>query len=220
MQNLNLADSGASSDIDVFIRSDYYWDLVTGKVKTEKPGEPIAVETVFGWILNGPVANKSFDYSTNLNISDSHVLFLNSAMPHNFNDLDNKLSNFGDLETLGISPDEKRICENFSDCIYKNSEKSYEAKLPFKETHPILSDNFNLCKKRLMNLYSKLKNNPEILGRYNEIFIEQKELGMIEEVSESSEPGKCHYLPHHPVIQEDKDTTKVRIAFDASAIGN
>ena len=42
-------------------------------------------------------------------------------MPHNFNDLDNKLSNFWDLETLGISPDEKGICENFSDCIYKNS---------------------------------------------------------------------------------------------------
>ena len=94
---------------------------------------------------------------TGLNISENHVLFLNSAMPHNFNNLDNKLNNFGDLETLGISPDEKGICENFPDCIYKNSEKRYEANLPFKETHPILNDNFNLCKKRLMNLYSKLK---------------------------------------------------------------
>ena len=65
-------------------------------------------------------------------------------MSHNFNNLDNKLSNFWDLETLRISPDEKDIL----DCINKNSEKRYEAKLPFKETHPILSDNFNLCKKR------------------------------------------------------------------------
>ena len=71
-----------------------------------------------------------------------------------------------------------------------------------------------------MNLCSKLKNDLELLERYNEIFIEQKELGMIEEVSESSEPGKCHYLLHHPVIREDKDTTKVRIVFDASAKGN
>ena len=220
MQNLNLADSGASSNIDLLIGSDYYWDLVTGKVRTGRPGEPVAVETVFGWILNGPVANKSVDSSINLNISESHVLFVNSAVPHNFNDLDNKLSSFWDLETLGISPDEKGICEKFSDCIYKNSEKRCEAKVPFKETHPILSDNLNLWKKRLMNLYSKLKNDPELLKRYNEIFIEQKELGVIEEVSESSEPGKCHYLPHHPVIREDKDTTKVRIVFDGSAKRN
>ena len=36
---------------------------------------------------------------------------------------------------------------------------------------------FNLCKKRLMNFYSKLKSDPELLEFYNEIFIEQKELG-------------------------------------------
>ena len=122
------------------------------------------------------------------------------------------------MENLAISPDENDICENFSDCIYKNSEKRYEAKLPFKETYPILSDNFNLSKKRLMNLYSKLEK--ELLKRYNEIFGEKKELEMVEEVSESSELGKCHYLLDHPVIREGKDTTKVRIISDASAKGN
>ena len=106
---MNLAVSGASGDMDLIVGSDYYWDLVTGKVKTGKPGEPVAVETVFGWILNGPVVNKSVDSSTNLSISESHVLFLNSAVLHNFNNLDNKLSNFWDLETRGISPDKKSI---------------------------------------------------------------------------------------------------------------
>ena len=66
LQNLNLEDSGASSNIDLLTGSDYYWDLVTRKVKTGKPGEPVAVETVFGWVLNRPVANKSVDSSTNL----------------------------------------------------------------------------------------------------------------------------------------------------------
>ena len=169
-----MADSSANSDIDLLIGSDYYWNLLTGKVKTGKPGEPVAVETVFGWILNGPVANKSVYSSTNLNISESHVLFLDSAMPHNFNDLDNKLNNFWDLETLGISPDEKVICDNFSDCVYKNSEKRFEASLPCKETHPILSDYFNLCKKILMSLYSKLKNDLEVLQSYNENFHENQ----------------------------------------------
>ena len=124
-----MADSGASCDIDLLIGSGYYWDLVTGKVKTGKPGEPVAVETVFGWILNGPVANKFVDSSTNLNIFRmSHALFLNSVLPHNSNNLDNKLSKFWDLKTLGIWLDEKGTCENFSDCIYKISEKKIQGK--------------------------------------------------------------------------------------------
>ena len=36
---------------------------------------------------------------------------------------------------------------------------------------------------------------------------------MIEEVLESSEPGKCHYLPHNPVIREDKDIVPNRNIF-------
>ena len=69
-----------------------------------------------------------------------------------------------------------------------------------------------------MNLYSKLEK--ELLKRYNEIFSEKKELEMVEEVSESSELGKCHNILDHPVIRKGKDTTKVRIVSDASAKGN
>ena len=29
--------------------------------------------------------------------------------------------------------------------------------------------------------------------------------------------GKVHYLPHRPVIKSDRETTKIRIVFDASA---
>ena len=30
-------------------------------------------------------------------------------------------------------------------------------------------------------------------------------------------PGKTHYLPHHPIIRKDKQTTKLRVVYDASA---
>ena len=68
LQNLYLANSATTIDTDLLIGSDYFWDLVKGKVSTGKAGEPVAVETVFEWILNGSVANKSVDSSTNLNI--------------------------------------------------------------------------------------------------------------------------------------------------------
>ena len=42
-------------------------------------------------------------------------------------------------------------------------------------------------------------------------------VGIMESAPENFEPGNCHYIPHHPVVNENKDTTKVRIVFDASA---
>ena len=35
--------------------------------------------------------------------------------------------------------------------------------------------------------------------------------------SERSEKGPCWYLPHFPVIREEKATTKIRIIFDSAA---
>ena len=42
-------------------------------------------------------------------------------------------------------------------------------------------------------------------------------MGIIETVSEPGKKGETHYLAHNPVTREDKDATKLRIVFDASA---
>lgn len=41
----------------------------------------------------------------------------------------------------------------------------------------------------------------------------------MQEVSADSNSvtGKVYYIPHHPVIRRDKETTKVRIVYGASA---
>ena len=53
-RGLKLVDLDHRGDIDILIGSDYYWSLATGKVKIGLIGEPVGVETKFGWVLNGP----------------------------------------------------------------------------------------------------------------------------------------------------------------------
>ena len=65
----------------------------------------------------------------------------------------------------------------------------------------------------------RLSSSPEILKDYHSVISEQVQRGILERVSEDAhgELGDVHYLPHHPVIRKDKDTTKVRVVYDASA---
>ena len=65
-----------------------------------------------------------------------------------------------------------------------------------------------------------MRQQPLVLGQYDEIITKQLHDGIIEEINphnDSPEPGKVHYLSHHPVIREHAKTTKVRIVYDASA---
>ena len=36
-------------------------------------------------------------------------------------------------------------------------------------------------------------------------------------VTEIALPGNCNYIPHHPIIREDKNSSKLKIVFDESA---
>ena len=64
-----------------------------------------------------------------------------------------------------------------------------------------------------------LKTQPEILKQYDQVIKEQLESGVVEEVRQDQvlEPGNVHYLPHRGVVRLDRDTTKVRVVYDASS---
>ena len=59
-----------------------------------------------------------------------------------------------------------------------------------------------------------------MLSQYNQRIKDQLQADVIEKL-EQPEVGQVHYLPHRPVIRNDKQTSKVRIVCDASSkIGN
>ena len=53
----------------------------------------------------------------------------------------------------------------------------------------------------------------------NMIIKDQIKQGIVEPVKESSRKhcNPIHFLPHHVIIRRDKNTSKVRLVYDASA---
>jgi len=63
----------------------------------------------------------------------------------------------------------------------------------------------------------KLRRDPRILEEYTAIIREQLNMRIIKSIEQPDTTRRIHYLPHHAIVRQDKDTTKVRIVYDASA---
>ena len=82
----------------------------------------------------------------------------------------------------------------------------------------MISRDYELCLGRLKSLQQKMLKEPEVIHEYNQIIDEQVNKEIVEKVATEENKGKeserVHYLPHHAVIQRDRETTKLRIVYD------
>ena len=219
LRDLALADESDGSlplDIDVLIGSDYYWSFIDGKtIKRGFPGEPVAISSNLGYIVSGANPDDSYRATSVLN---THVLKAQVETPS-----DEMFKQFWEIENIGIQENDlsiknSTVLEKFqSEIQFNEQSKRYVVKLPVEEKHELLADNFYLSKQRLKSLTKKFENNRKLLKEYDDIISEQLSSGVLEKASPDTVVGETHYLPHKPVVREDKETTKTRIVFDASA---
>ncbi|XP_057365013.1 uncharacterized protein LOC130685709 [Daphnia carinata] len=73
-----------------------------------------------------------------------------------------------------------------------------------------------MAKGRLESLLNRLKKTPALLSAYHQE-IEQLRVQNFVEKADLNYDGLHTYLPHHPVIRQDKTTTKIRPVFDGAA---
>ena len=86
---------------------------------------------------------------------------------------------------------------------------------PCKNLNNVVSENYQLCYYRLKRVFNRLKRD-NLLDKYDDIMQRQLSDGIIDEVKKDNQ-SNVSCLPHHPVITPSKQTTKVRIVYDASA---
>ena len=217
LSSLTLADTADESmEVDLLLGSDHYWKVATGEI-IRGEGGPVAIATRLGWVLSGPAALTGQERSTNTLIV-THALQIGAAPVKQLDDI---LRTFWDLEALGIHEEEESPLNGFAECItFVNGR--YEVPLPWRESHGILLSNRALALNRLHGLLRRLEQHPEIRAEYDAIIQDQLNKGIVEVVPEDTDVprGRVHYLPHHAVIRQDKETTKVRIVYDASAQSN
>jgi len=125
--------------------------------------------------------------------------------------LDETLRSFWKLESLGVEPFKDVTISNPSHTI-EMKDWQYEVSLPW--FHKLLTTNYELSLERLLH---KLWHDPHTLEEYSAIIHEQLNMGIIEHIVQTDTPNRTHYLPHHAIVWRDKDTTKVRIVYNASA---
>ncbi len=220
LADLELANdqTGDSRDVDMLIGADFYWCFVTGEIRRGEKG-PVAIHTTLGWILSGPAGASDVTQEASASLVATHTLRIDDGVTNKM--LDATMKSFWDMESMGVETDAlgDDVSDRFISSVTRRGAR-YEVSLPWRqEGYESLPTNYELSRRRLVGLLRRLRHNPEILKKYDSTIREQLRDGIVEVVEEEKAigPGPVHYLPHHAVIRRDKETSKVRIVYDASA---
>ncbi|XP_076285540.1 uncharacterized protein LOC143211601 [Lasioglossum baleicum] len=184
--------------------------LLTGVRKGEQ-GALIAQNTIFGWVLTGPIQP-----------SNEHVTHLHALHAEVHNEINEMLHKFWEVEATPqinfLSEEDKKCEEHFVKPHSRESDGKYVVWLPINTESPIdIGFTRNVAVKSFYNLEKRLKNNPVQASSYHGFLQEYLDLNhMREESAIDSQSTQNVFLSHHPVIRHDSNRTRLRVVFNAS----
>ncbi|XP_026747883.1 uncharacterized protein LOC113508909 [Trichoplusia ni] len=213
LEGLNLADPDyyKPGPIDLLLGVKEYAQLVQQQLIKGPPGSPCAQETNLGWILFGEI---------NTSLQEESFLVLHQQI-----EIENMLKSLWEIDT-----DKKRKLtreENLCETIYESTharteEGRYIVRLPFKTENPLspIGNTKEIARNRLLQLERRFRKEPILKEDYKKAMQEYIKSNYMEEIPENElNKTKAVYLPHHAVVRADKETSKTRVVFDASAKG-
>lgn len=196
--------------IDMLLASDifpYIYD--GGKFHPSKEGVPLALHSIFGYVITGRLSGDDAAPSTCLFASTERI--------------DDLMRSFWEVENINCviskDPDDVIAEEIFAKEHSRDETGRYVVTYPFKPDAE-LGDSKHIALKRFQNLERKLSRFPLLKGEYKKFMDDYAALGHMECVGDSSEVESAYLIPHHAVYKPDSSTTKTRVVFDGSCKTN
>ena len=130
-----------------------------------------------------------------------------------------------DEEVVGITDQNKPLTADEVLAAWKVAESRcyaeghYKVTFPWKDDEPQLHCNSTTAEDRLScSLEKHLQRRPDVAKKYCQVMEANKAKGYIRKLEPGEiDDGPSWYLPHFPVVREDKETTKVKIVYDSAA---
>ncbi|MFH4982509.1 hypothetical protein AB6A40_009218 [Gnathostoma spinigerum] len=191
---------------------DYYHEFVKGTANRLKSGFEV-IDTEVGAILcgKGRIAET---------LVLTTILTANTILTEYLTGQD--VDRYWRLEQIDIEPADRETMESlaikqFSETIRRDEDGRYSVNWPWKTAESRVPYNFGLCLGRLKSTLKRIKDDPTLWEQYDGTFKQQEGLHIIETVDRKQNGTVISYIPHQPAITPQKETTKLRIVFAASA---
>ncbi|XP_060811419.1 uncharacterized protein LOC132904723 [Bombus pascuorum] len=162
-------------------------------------------KTRFGWVIGGSPTSQA-----------SAQAFHTSTA-----DLQTDLARFWEIDEgppiSHISEADRQCEEHFQSHVQRTNEGRYIVALPFNETTPPLGSSKALAMKRLTSLGRRFQRDKQFEADYRVVINEYLDLGHMTKIATNHSTDEGYFLPHHDVIKESSQTTRLRVVFDGSA---
>ena len=99
----DVCKSSEDLELDVLVGAGYFSLLQRDCIRRGKPGEPVAIDTVLGWVVSGPLGG--FDV-------DEHVTALANFVSAEVRNPAIDINQFWDLETIGMKDQSSDVHES------------------------------------------------------------------------------------------------------------
>ncbi|XP_068987466.1 uncharacterized protein [Bombus flavifrons] len=225
---------GTLDDLTTIAKSQITATIVSVDGKYERIVTFLIIPTISAVVPDQPIDRSKYPKSTDTELCLQKTRFgwvIGGSPPahagiHSFHvtttDIQADLARFWEIDegppTTHFSEAELQCEEHFRNHVQRNKEGRYVVALPFNEKLPTLGTSRSVAMSRLASLHRRFQRDKQFEAAYSAAIQEYLDLVHMTKITPDLTTTNGYYLPHHGVIKESSDTTKLRVVFDESAI--